>query len=71
MCGEDDITVHEGMERIMKALEIPEDVIEQVVSALNMAIGVTSMHAKECHKTILEASMALDEAIQDAEATEP
>lgn len=55
----------------MKALEIPEDVIEQVVSALNMAIGVTSMHAKECHKTILEASMALDEAIQDAEATEP
>ena len=55
----------------MKALEIPEDVIEQVVKALNTAIGITSMHAKECHQQILEAAMALDEAIQDAEATEP
>lgn len=57
-------------EQHMKALEIPEDVIDQVVAALNAAIGVTSVHAKDCHKTILEAALALDEAIQDAEATE-
>lgn len=54
----------------MKALEIPEDVIEQVVKALNIAIGVTSVHAKECHGSIMEAAVALDDAIQDAEATE-
>lgn len=53
-----------------RALEIPEEVIDKVVSALNMAVGVTSVHAKECHNSILEAATLLDEAIQDAEATE-
>lgn len=55
----------------MKALQIPEDVIDQVVSALNMAIGVTSVHAPECHADIIKAATAFDEAIQDAQATEP
>ena len=46
-----------------ETFQIPAVVIEKVQSALNMAIGITSVHAKECHTSIMEAAIALDDAI--------
>lgn len=51
-------------------LGIPATVIDKVTAALNMAVGITLVHAKECHSAILEAAVALDEAVNDALAME-
>jgi hypothetical protein len=44
---------------------IPDRVVEQVVSALNIALGVSLVHAKDAHPKILNAALALDDAIND------
>lgn len=51
-------------------LEIPSSVIDKVTAALNIALGVTLVHARECRGAIMEAAVALDEAVQDAQATD-
>ena len=54
----------------MKALEIPEDVIDEVVSALERAIGLAMHKAPELVDGFSTAAVRLDEAINDALATE-
>lgn len=49
---------------------IPDEVIDQVSAALNAAIGITLVHAKEMNKQMLDASLALDEAINEADDDE-
>jgi formiminotetrahydrofolate cyclodeaminase len=55
----------------MKALQIPEDVIDEVVEALNRAINLAQAKAPESVNDFAAVAMRLDEAINDAEATEP
>ena len=55
----------------MKALEIPEDVVDEVVAALNRAIGIAMVHAPELVKDFSETAVRFDEAINDALATDP
>jgi len=54
----------------MKALEIPQDVIDEVVSALNRAIGLALAKEPALHPGFMETAIRLDEAINDALATE-
>ena len=54
-----------------KALEIPQDVIDEVVSSLNMAIGFAmAKNDKSIVEKLSETAVRLDEAINDALATE-
>lgn len=54
-----------------KALEIPEDVVDEVVKALEYAIGFAmSVNNKEAVNHISSVAMRFDEAINDALATE-
>jgi hypothetical protein len=54
-----------------RALEIPQDVVDEVVAALNRAIGITLVHAKDQHEGFIKTALRFDEAINDALATEP
>lgn len=54
----------------MKALEIPQDVIDEVVAALNRAIALSLMKEPALHAGFMETAIRLDEAINDALATE-
>jgi len=47
---------------------IPDDVLEKVASALTAAVGITMVHAKEMNKKMLDASIALDDAINAEDA---
>lgn len=52
-------------------MNIPDDVIEEVVSALNVALTATMMSGpKEIHAAILKAAHRLDDAINDAAEAE-
>lgn len=53
-----------------KALEIPQDVLDDVVTALNMASALALLKEPVLHPAIIEAAIRLDEAINDALATE-
>ena len=53
------------MSEARDTLFIPVDVIDQVESALNAAIGITLMHAKTQQPAILAAAIALTEAINN------
>lgn len=50
----------------MKALEIPQDVIDQVVAALNRAIGLAMHKAPEMVEGFSAVAVRLDEEINDA-----
>ena len=54
----------------MRALEIPQDVIDEVVAALNRAIGLAMHKAPDMVDGFSEVAVRLDEAINDALATE-
>lgn len=54
-----------------ETFQIPAAVIEKVQSALNMALGIASVHAKECRTSIMEAAIALDDAINVGDDDEP
>lgn len=47
-------------------LAIDEEVLTDVVRALNQAIGVASVHAQEVRDDILQAAIKLDDAINEA-----
>jgi hypothetical protein len=54
----------------MAKLEIPEDVIEKVVAALNRAIALATRFEPLLTAGIMEAACELDDAISDAMASE-
>ena len=54
----------------MKALEIPEDVINEVVAALERAIGIAMRFEPTLVEGLSETAARLDDAINDALATE-
>ena len=54
----------------MSNLEIPQDVINEVVVALHRGIGLALDKAPEMIDVFSRASIRLDEAINDALATE-
>ena len=54
-----------------KTFQIPAAVIEKVQSALNMAVGITSVYARQSHTSIMEAAIALDDAINVGDDDEP
>lgn len=54
----------------MRALEIPEEVIEKVTSALNQAIALATRFEPMMAAGIMETAVELDEAVNDALATE-
>lgn len=63
--------MHRGRrERQMKALEIPEDVINEVVAALERAIGIAMRFEPTLVEGLSETAARLDDAINDALATE-
>ena len=43
--------------------QIPEDVVDMVTSALNVALSLSLMHAPTVHPSIMEAAIALDDAV--------
>jgi len=51
-------------------LEIPQDVIDKVVAALNQAIALATRFEPSLTAGIMEAATELDDAINDALATE-
>lgn len=51
-----------------KALEIPEDVIDEVVAALNVAIGLAMHKSPDLVARLSATAVRLDEAIGDAVA---
>lgn len=51
--------------------EMPSDVIDEVVAALERAIGLAMHKAPDLVDGFSGVAMRLDEAIQDATATEP
>lgn len=53
-----------------KAVEIPVDVIDDVVAALNRAIGLAMHKAPDMVDGFSQIAVRLDEAINDALATE-
>jgi hypothetical protein len=53
------------------ALEIPQDVIDEVVAALNRAIGIAMRFEPTMVDELSATAVRLDEAINDALATEP
>jgi hypothetical protein len=55
----------------MKALEIPSDVIDEVVAALNRAIGLAMVKAPDLAGGFTATAVRLDEAINGALAEEP
>lgn len=46
-------------------MEIPDKVVEQVVAALNAAIGIATLYAPSQQPRIMDAANALDDAIND------
>lgn len=52
------------------ALEIPQDVMDEVVAALNRAIGLATRKAPGLAAGFTETAVRLDEAINDAMAEE-
>lgn len=50
---------------------IPESVVEQVTSALNVAIAVTMMKEPSMHRQMLEAARAFDDAVNDQPESQP
>ena len=55
----------------MKALEIPNDVIDEVMDALEAGMTKAGGIHDDVFKKLGAAHLRLEEAIQDAEATEP
>ena len=55
----------------MKALQIPEDVVDEVVAALNRAIGLAMHKSPDLVDGFSATALRLDEAIQDTKAIEP
>lgn len=51
-------------------MEIPSDVLDEVVAALNRAIGVCLRFEPSLVEGLTETAVRLDEAINDATATE-
>lgn len=49
---------------------IPESVIQQVNTALNMAIGICLLHARDQVQSMIDAGSALDDAINGVGAGE-
>lgn len=54
----------------MQALEIPQDVIDEVVAALSQAIGLATAKEPRLRDGFLLTALRLDEAIKDALATQ-
>lgn len=55
----------------MPALEIPEEVIDKVVAALNQGIGLAMRFEPSMVAEMSTVASELDDAINDAQATEP
>jgi hypothetical protein len=53
-----------------RALEIPQDVLDEVVAALNRSIALTLVKEPSLHAGFMDTAIRLDEAINDALATE-
>ncbi len=48
-------------------MNIPGSIIDKVTSALNVAISLTMVKAPELHKQMMDAAVALDEAVNASE----
>lgn len=46
-----------------ETFQIPGDVIDKVTAALNAAISITLVHAPSMHMQMMNAAMALDDAV--------
>lgn len=50
-------------------MQIPDEVVEQVVAALNAAVGIALVHAPSMQPKIMAAANALDDAINNQPET--
>lgn len=69
--NEQNKTICNKEDQKMKALEIPEDVIDEVVAALARAVDLAAHKAPEMLDGFSQTAVRFDEAIIDALATEP
>ena len=55
---------------MVTVIEIPKDVIDEVVAALNRAIGLAMHQSPDLASGFIEVARRLDEAINDTEVIE-
>jgi hypothetical protein len=46
-------------------MQIPDEVVERVIAALNVAISIALVHAPSQHPAIMSAANALDDAVNN------